>query len=67
MITLLITLLSISVIQFTIYLILEYAIYRESKKQNKHDKLYDYNRFNLHNNCDNSGQSNKATNENEKA
>lgn len=67
MTTLIITLLSISVIQFTIYLILEYEIYRKSKKQNKHDKLNSNCSRYIHNSCDNSGQIDKATNERETA
>ena len=60
MITLLITLLCISVIQFTIYLILEYAIYRESKKQNKHDKLNSNCSRDIHFDSDICGKSNKT-------
>lgn len=67
MITLLITLFVIIVIQFSIFLILEYCNFKQSKKQNDDDKLSNFNRFNIRNSVDNSGQSNKATNENEKA
>jgi len=67
MITLLITLFVIIVIQFSIFLILEYTNIKQYKKLNEDDKLSDYNRFNLHNSCDNSEQIDKATNENEKA
>ena len=69
MITLLITLFVIVIIQFSIFLILEYTNIKQSKKlnENEHDKLYDYNRFNTRNSCDNSGQSNKELNEREKA
>lgn len=67
MITLIITLFVIVIIQFSIFLILEYTNIKQSKKLNEDDKLSDFNRFNIRNSCDNSGQSNKATNENEKA
>lgn len=65
MITLIITLFIIVIIQFSIFLILEYTNIKQFKKLNDNDKLSDYNRFNIHNSCDNSGQSNKELNERE--
>jgi len=67
MITLLITLFIIVIIQFSIFLILEYTNIKQSKKLNEHDKLNSNCSRYIHNSCDNSGQIDKATNENEKA
>lgn len=55
------------IIQFSIFLILEYTNIKQSKKLNEDDKLSDFNRFNIRNSFDISGQIDKATNENEKA
>lgn len=64
MLTLVLTLLIISIIQFSIYLILEFTNMRNrnnklTKKLNEHDKL-NTNCRDIHNNSDNSGQGNET-------
>ena len=68
MLTLVLTLLIISITQFTIYLILEFTNRRNNKqKHNEYDKLYDNNRTNIHFDSDICESGNKEINERETA